>query len=323
MFTSKKKLEKIGAKVVYIPPFKNKVSLFLSLLMLNLNIIKYRFNNSIFICHFVSTFIFSYVTLIPFNKYLIVYVEGLVSVFTKNVIYQKILKVLLIKSNAKRLFCNANERKLVGLKSDIVTGGIGIDLNKFSFSSSFKEGATTFNLLFVGRLLEDKGILLAIKTLRKLMNDGFSVKLNIVGDIYPNNPTSLNDEDIKNLKDEFGDNLIFNGYQDNMVEWYEKSDILLLPSKREGFPVCVMEANAMGLPAICFRVPGCQDAIVDNVNGFLVAPFNIDEYSEVIKKILNNEAIMRLKKTSTDYANKNFNSDKKSNELITIIKSIV
>jgi glycosyltransferase involved in cell wall biosynthesis len=47
-------------------------------------------------------------------------------------------------------------------------------------------------------------------------------------------------------------------------------DILVLPTHREGFPLVLLEAAAMGLPIVATRVTGCLDAVQDNMTGTLV-----------------------------------------------------
>jgi glycosyltransferase involved in cell wall biosynthesis len=49
-------------------------------------------------------------------------------------------------------------------------------------------------------------------------------------------------------------------------------DVLCLPTYREGFPVTVLEAGAMGLPCVATRVTGCIDAVIAGTTGQLVTP---------------------------------------------------
>ncbi|MFA0067589.1 glycosyltransferase [Vibrio breoganii] len=313
----------MGVVVHKVPIMKGYFSFLSSIFFMNWFIFNYRIRNIrvIFICHFLATFILTYLALIPFNRKCIVYIEGLGTIFSTNRFFQRILKVMLVKNRVKRLFCNSSERVAIGLDSDIVTNGIGVDLSKFRFSYS-SEKQTHFQLLYVGRLIRDKGVIDAVSVLRTLLSRGYNVYLDLVGEVYLNNPSSINDEQIRQFKEEFGDKINFAGYSDNIQYWYEKSDLLLLPSIREGFPVCVMEANAMGIPAICYDVPGCSDAIESGVNGYLVTPFDFDAYVNVVSNLLDAKLLYSISKTSCLYANKNFDADIKSAELIGLVKSL-
>nr|WP_321459142.1 glycosyltransferase [uncultured Vibrio sp.] len=318
---SEKELKAVGAKVHRVPSINSKMDYFKVTLSMNLLILKYRRKNTIFICHFITTFILTYFTLVPFNSKCLVYIEGLGSLFSNKGRFQSFLKFLLVKSRVTRVFCNNDERAAVGLPDDRVSGGIGVDLNYFNTQKIFNNNEV-FNLLYVGRLIEDKGVLDVIATLRYLIKKGKKVNLSLVGDIYANNPTSLSNQDVLRLEKEFGEVVNFVGFSQNVKQWYEQSDILLLPSRREGFPVCVMEANAMGLPAICYDVPGCSDAIKSDVNGYLVKAFDCNEYANVVEKALNPDVLKKMSKTSVAYAHENFDSRLKSSELVQTIKSL-
>ncbi len=59
------------------------------------------------------------------------------------------------------------------------------------------------------------------------------------------------------------------GYRTDVIEMMKISDAFLFPSLREGLPVSVMEAMAVGLPVLCSDIRGNHDLIIDGVNGFL------------------------------------------------------
>lgn len=318
---SEKKLKAAGAQVHRIPCVHTKKDYFKVMILMNLLIFKYRGKHTIFLCHFVTTFLLTYFILVPFNSKCFVYIEGLGTLFSKKGNFQSFLKFLLVKNRVIRIFCNKDDRAVVGLPHDLILEGVGVDLSYFNTPKTFSNDSV-FKLLYVGRLIKDKGVLDVIETLRYLRKKGKNVTLNLVGDIYTNNPTSLSKQDLLDLKKEFGEVINFVGFSQNVKQWYEMSDILLLPSRREGFPVCVMEANAMGLPAICYDVPGCSDAIKVEVNGYLVKAFDCKEYVNIVEKVLDLASLKKISKTSTAYAQEHFDSRPKSLELVQIIKSL-
>ena len=71
------------------------------------------------------------------------------------------------------------------------------------------------------------------------------------------------------------------------------SDIFVLPSLSEGFPVVLLEAMASGLPIITTRTRGLSEIIQENVNGFLVNPKNATEIADKIKYILTNDKLTK------------------------------
>lgn len=322
---SKNKLERLGVVIYSLPKLDNKINLFKYWILSNLLVIKHRFHGDTFICHFLVTLLLHFLFIIPFNRKLIIYTEGLGSIFSSNRIAQNTIKTILKFSSGKRLFCNSDERLLLGSPSDIVTGGIGVDLNLLPFKKfkpKFLDANTPVKILYIGRLIEDKGVMDVIHLLRKLLGKGVDVQLTLVGDVYPNNPTSLTPSDIEKFEDEFGSIIRFEGFQKSIVKYYHESDLLVLPSVREGFPVCVMEANSCGLPVIGYDVPGMRDAIKNNINGKLVPLKSLDQLVKEITNIIDDDTMMRLNHQSRLYANKNFNVEDKSNFLVKLLTGL-
>jgi lipopolysaccharide/colanic/teichoic acid biosynthesis glycosyltransferase len=74
---------------------------------------------------------------------------------------------------------------------------------------------------------------------------------------------------------------------------YTAMDLFCLPSHREGFPNVLLEAAAMELPVVAFRVPGVVDAVEDGVTGRLVDPLNVKELAETLGDYLRDGALRR------------------------------
>ena len=69
------------------------------------------------------------------------------------------------------------------------------------------------------------------------------------------------------------DRLVFTGATHRVEDYFRAADLFVLPSKREGLPVALLEAMACGLPCIASRLPGSTETIIeDRVNGLLVPP---------------------------------------------------
>mgnify|MGYP006130264217 FL=1 len=72
-----------------------------------------------------------------------------------------------------------------------------------------------------------------------------------------------------------------------------KSDFLCLPSHREGFGLTIIEAAAMGLPAIGSKIVGVSDAIVDNETGLLHEVKNVSDLSRCMQKMFDDDTLRR------------------------------
>ncbi len=138
------------------------------------------------------------------------------------------------------------------------------------------------NLLCVGKLAYEKGYDILIEAVAKLDDNFFITILGEGGE----------EESLKKLAKERGvsQKINFIGFVQNPYSYMSQADMLLLPSRYEGLPNVILEAQACGKPAITFDAPGgMREIIEDGFNGFLVTPFNTDEFAQKIQKASNHD----------------------------------
>jgi glycosyltransferase involved in cell wall biosynthesis len=88
------------------------------------------------------------------------------------------------------------------------------------------------------------------------------------------------------------DRLKFVGVTHDVPSHLRAADLFVLPSKREGLPVALLEAMACGLPCVASRLPGSTEAIIeDGSNGLLVAPGDVAALTDAIGRLLADEAL--------------------------------
>lgn len=146
----------------------------------------------------------------------------------------------------------------------------GIDPSSFPSRSFSNCNDRTLNVLFVGRLLWQKGLrdfLNLLKHTDILSTDNFC--FTIVGSLDPNHPDRLLLQDIEEFQS-FGIDWI--PWTDNIGFIYRRHDVLLFMSEREGGPRAVLEAALSGIPSIASEVPGISNLIAHCQSGFLVTP---------------------------------------------------
>jgi len=73
------------------------------------------------------------------------------------------------------------------------------------------------------------------------------------------------------------------GYISDPEKIFAISDVMCLPSYREGFGNVVLEAAAMGVPTVASRISGLVDSVEDGQTGLLA---NVQDVEDLIKKIL-------------------------------------
>ncbi len=84
------------------------------------------------------------------------------------------------------------------------------------------------------------------------------------------------------------------GHKKNVIPLLAESDIVCLPSYREGLPKALIEAMAIGRPIVSTDVPGCRECVTDGLNGFLV-PSKDAKALAVALEILFRDKDLRIK----------------------------
>ena len=134
---------------------------------------------------------------------------------------------------------------------------------------------------YTGRITRDKGLNELFAAFRKLNVP--NAYLLIIGDF--DNEGSL-DTQLKEwaLQEK---NVIFAGRKIHVEQYYCTLDVFVSLSYREGFGLVVIEAAAMGVPAIVSNVPGQLDTIVDGKTGKLVKVKDVDEVVAAMTYMMN------------------------------------
>lgn len=124
-----------------------------------------------------------------------------------------------------------------------------------------------FVFIFIGRIVKDKGMNELANSLRRLPKSFPNVKLLLVGPFESKlDPLYEGNEDFF----KGSPNVCYVGVQNDVRPFLFASDALVFPSYREGFPNVVLQAGAMGLPAIVTNINGCNEIIVDGCNGKII-----------------------------------------------------
>jgi starch synthase len=85
--------------------------------------------------------------------------------------------------------------------------------------------------------------------------------------------------------------LIFTGPVHEVERYFRLADVFVLPSRREGLPVALMEAMSCGLPCVASRLPGATDTLIDDgVSGLLVPPEDVGAFARAIATMLQEPA---------------------------------
>ena len=223
----------------------------------------------------------------------IVNITGLGTVFLQNKIKFKIFKhiykfalskasLVYFQNDFDYLFFKKNKIISNSNKYKIIAGS-GIDLNNFNYSK-YKE-RKTINFFFISRLIIEKGIIELFDSIKIIKKKYNNVYFNIIGSIDSKNKSSIDPQILNNMQKL---HLIkYYNFTKDVKSKIEESDCIILPSYREGTSRILLENAAMGKPAITTNVPGCNNVIIDNYNGFLCKPKDSNSLTRAIEKFIN------------------------------------
>lgn len=139
-------------------------------------------------------------------------------------------------------------------------------------------------LLFVGRLTADKGISTVID-MAEALDDSMCVSIVLVG--------PAESSDVAETLKRAGVAVKIVGPQRDVAPFYAIADVLLLPTRREGFPNVVLEAGAVGVPVITTDATGAVDSVVDGVTGLVVPVDDGEAMAGAVEKLAKSLSIRK------------------------------
>lgn len=171
----------------------------------------------------------------------------------------------------------------------------GIDLDFFDPDSAacgpyLDQHAFPIIILYPARISEMKGQIDFIQVVKSLVDQKFDIRLIFAG----GHESSIYLDDLKRTIATQGlQNIVdFPGAlsQEQLRDMYAKSDVVVLPSKTEGLPRVLLEAQAMKKPVVAYNVGGVCHAFINGETGFLVSPDDRRDFAEKLKALLLDKA---------------------------------
>ncbi|PKP24322.1 MAG: glycosyltransferase family 1 protein [Bacteroidetes bacterium HGW-Bacteroidetes-2] len=170
-----------------------------------------------------------------------------------------------------------NPKNFTARQNQDLKNSLGIHPNDFVF-------------IFVGRLVGDKGInelVTAFSLCERSAANSSTPKLLLVGPLEPH-LDPLQPETLQEIQN--NPNILTVGWQSDVRPYLAISNALVFPSYREGFPNVVMQAGAMGLPAIVTNINGCNEIIEDGKNGTIIPVKNTAALQEKMQQLIEDTA---------------------------------
>lgn len=171
--------------------------------------------------------------------------------------------------------------------------------------------------VLVSRLLYDKGIVEFVEAARIIKAKFKNVKFVLVGGVDVN-PSAINEKIVLKWVDE--DLITWVGHVASVKPILSKASVFVLPSYREGLPLSIQEAMAMGMPIITSDAPGCIDTVIHKKNGFIVPIRNPKALADAMTHfIINPKLIKIMGARSRSFAEKWFDINRSTDKLINLI----
>lgn len=213
---------------------------------------------------------------------------GVDNVFVKNKLLRK-FQIYLLKKAEVIVLSNTFKNELISLKFNI---------NKIHLLPNFHDRKTKvinreiyinsgLNLLFIGSISLRKGFLDLLSSLSKT---NIVFVLNVLGEFENDKIKNQCQEFIKKNKL----NVTFHGYKigEEKDDIIRNSQVLILPSYAEGFPLVIPEALSFGLVVISTYISAIPEIIKHNQNGFLFNPGDIIALKNILEKLYNNRELL-------------------------------
>jgi glycosyltransferase involved in cell wall biosynthesis len=181
----------------------------------------------------------------------------------------------------------------------------GVDLQRFSRERFTEEqrcrlrgelgiAPETTVVTFIGRITRDKGINELLQAVKHLREAGCKIDLLLIGPMDSHLEAGCNSisKTHGELIHGFSQAHVV-GYTDIPERYLAITDILCLPSYREGFGTVVIEAAAMSVPTVGTRITGLSDAVVDEVTGLLVPTQDANALAVALRRLIVDPALRR------------------------------
>lgn len=207
-------------------------------------------------------------------------------------LYDFILENKFITENKLKIIANGSTN---GINTSYFSNDTITELEKDKLKESLTIKNEDFVFVFVGRLVGDKGINELVEAFKRLVLYNTNIKLLLVGH-EENQLDPLSESTLVEIKS--NQNIISVGYHNDIRPYLSVSNCLVLPSYREGFPNVVMQAGSMGLPSIVTNINGCNEIIIDNINGILVEVKNSNSIEKAMNNLCNNSLLYNKLKSS-------------------------
>jgi glycosyltransferase involved in cell wall biosynthesis len=203
-------------------------------------------------------------------------------------ILERMIRLIFYRKNSYNVFLNDDdislfiEKKWSRYENSFMIPGPGININSWKPVSEPKKDIPI--ILFVGRLLRDKGIIELVEASRFLHKKNIFHRLMIVGRVDSCNPNAISLQTIEHWVTDYAVEWL--GQRDDVLDVMSNANIIAMPSYLEGFGRVLLEAGLATRAVVTCDTVGCRQAVRHMDNGLLVEPRNIGQIADALEKLI-------------------------------------
>ena len=195
-------------------------------------------------------------------------------------------------------------KKVYGRETNFIPNGVNRPKLRAAEQISEKFGLSKDSyILFLGRLVPEKGIRYLIEAFKQVKTDK---KLVIAGG---SSDTDSFERELKDLAKN-DERIIFTGFVQGSLldELYSNAYIYTLPSDLEGMPLSLLEAMSYGNCCLVSDIPECAEVVEDKA--LIFQKSNVEDLQEKLQDACDHpEMVMEMKKQAADFICKKYNWD--------------
>lgn len=197
--------------------------------------------------------------------------------------------------------------------------GSGVDVRRYI---PLREPSGPITAGFSGRLLRDKGIHILMQAHQLLLARDIDIRLIVAGTPDPANPSTISEQELSLWKQEKG--VTFLGHVNDITRLWRDCHIAVLPSRREGLPMALLEAAACGKPMVATDVPGCREIVIPGRTGILVPADSPQKLADAIATLSQSPALRdQYGVAARELAAELFSTDIVGREIVQLYRSVL
>lgn len=202
-----------------------------------------------------------------------------------------LLRFLFVRQGSLALVQNPDDRAIllsmgIPVSHIALIPGSGVDTESLQ---PLPEPMGPLTIAFVGRLLEDKGVRTLVEAHRLLRQRGLNIELLLAGTPDAANPASISEQETAAWKRETGITLL--GHVEPISNVWARAHVAVLPSRREGLPMALLEAAACGKAMMATDVPDCRETVLPDKTDLLVSVDNAAALADAIATLTTSQQL--------------------------------